>query len=259
MPADEAQLSVNQLRWADGDFVRHYSGRGLRPVETTLLERYDNSLNGRLLELGCGGGRLTGHLIEVAQSVHGIDISSRMVEHCRRAYPRASFEQRDLRDLGSFDVDAFDAVLAPFNVLDVLDDSERRRVLSEVHRIMVRGGLLIFSSHNRAFAPRLRPPTWILSRRPLSIIKNVLALPRRLRNHQRLKSLQYSGNGYAIINDDAHDFSLLHYYIGVEDQIEQLTQEHFEPVEVLDLDGRSLGGGERAPTCVELHYVARSK
>jgi SAM-dependent methyltransferase len=259
--AGESQATLNAEEWARGEFVELYAGRSLRPVEAVLIDRYRSELAGRVLELGCGAGRLTGHLSEVAREVHGIDLSPAMVAHCRQTYPQATFSVGDLRDLSGFDTGAYDVVAAPFNVLDVLGDAERRQVLSDVRRLLAADGLLIMSSHNRGYA--LRFPTtarlwmrlWVGSpRRPMTSIRN---LPRRFGNRRRLRPLQHVEDGYAVLNDEAHEFSVLHYYISRDAQEGQLTDLGYEFLECLDLDGRSVGRGETASHCSELHYVAR--
>jgi len=149
---DDARRRANEALWRRTDLVQAYATRTLRPVEVMLLVRYRESLSGRVLELGCGAGRLTGYLAELASTAHGIDISPAMVEHCRRAYPRAAFSERDLRDLSMFEAGSFDAIVASYNVIDVLDDEHRRGVLDGLHRLLVPDGLLIFSTHNRDYA-----------------------------------------------------------------------------------------------------------
>lgn len=61
---------------------------------------------------------------------------------------------------------------------------------------------------------------------------------------------------YAIVNDDAHGYALVHYFTMVPAQVRQLGQEGFRTLESLDLTGRPLADGDTAPECVELHYVA---
>jgi SAM-dependent methyltransferase len=258
-PAQEdPQARLNMDRWSRGNFVREYASRTLRPVEVVVLARHHDALAGRVLELGCGAGRLTGYLAELAGSVHAIDVSPAMVAHVRRTYPEVACDQGDLRELSVFDADSFDAVLAPFSVLDVLDDPERRRVLDEIRRLLVPGGTLVVSSHNRAFAPRLRKPRWVLARTPRGIAVKLLRFPLRQRNHRRLVPLERSEPGYALINDDAHDFQLLHYYIERDAQERQLSEHGFALVECLDLEGHRVAAGETAAEHVELHYVARA-
>jgi SAM-dependent methyltransferase len=255
-PAD-VQERLNAEFWARGECVSYYATDELRVAERTLLERHRDALSGRVLELGCGAGRLTGHLCELARVLHAVDISPAMVAFCRNRYPRAVFSEADLRDLSQFEDDSFGVVVAPFNVLDVLGDGERNRALDEIRRVLVAGGLLIMSSHNRGYRPRLATGIQVLIGSPRRPAASVRSLPRRLRNRRRLRRLEHAEAGYAIVNDDAHDFSVLHYYISRDAQERQLADEGFELLECLDLDGRDVPAGASAASCPELHYVAR--
>jgi SAM-dependent methyltransferase len=250
-------VRTNAEIWSEDDFVDFYAGDELRPVETLLLERYREALAGRLLELGCGAGRLTGHLIGLGGSVHGLDLSPSMVEHCRRTYPRGSFSEGDLRDLSRFPSVSLDAVFAPFNVIDVLGDEQRRGVLDGIRRVLTGEGLLIFSSHNRDYASRIGTGLRVLLGSPRRPGESIRSLPRRLRNRRALRPLERSEPGYSIRNDEAHDFSLLHYYISRDDQERQLAEHGFELLECRDLDGVLLPPHATAARSPELHYVAR--
>lgn len=254
---EREQARLNAEFWAEGDFVRHYASTELRPVEAELMRRHGESFEGRVLELGCGAGRLTGHVCELAQTVHGVDISARMVAYCRQAYPQATFSQGDLRDLTRFQDKSYDLVLAPFNVLDVFGHAERNDVLAEIWRILADRGLLVMSTHNRGYAPFVSKPTHIHTDSPRRFAASLVRLPRRLRNHKRLALLERSEDDYAIINDSGHDYAVLHYYISRDAQERQLAAHGFELTECLDLDGQAVRAGELAEHCPELHYVAR--
>jgi SAM-dependent methyltransferase len=257
-PRDEnEQALVNAGVWAHGDFLKDYAWKDLRPAEVRLFELHGEQLTGRVLELGCGAGRVTGHLIEIARSVHGVDLSPVMVDYCRRNYPQATFTVGDLSDMSGVADGAYDVIVAPFCVVDVLGDAERRRLLREMHRVLVADGLLIFSTHNREYAPRISSPTRILARNPRRMLENVKHVPRRLRNRRRLLPLQREETDYAILVDEAHDFALLHYYIIRDDQARQLTELGFALLECLELNGDSVDPGGHAPQCPELHYAAR--
>jgi hypothetical protein len=71
-----------------------------------------------------------------------------------------------------------------------------------------------------------------------------------------LAILQTRGPDYAIINDTAHDYALLHYYIRRDDQARQLAETGYELLECLDADGCPVGPGVPHPD-PWLHYVAR--
>jgi SAM-dependent methyltransferase len=243
--------------WANTDLLEHYTNRTLRPPEVLLLVRYREALSGRVLELGCGGGRLSGYLLELAHEFRGLDISQAMLAHCRRAYPRGIFELGDLRDLSRYETGSHDVVFAPFNVLDVLDDAERRRALSEIHRMLAGDGLLLMSTHNLAHAPHIPKPMQLRSRHPLRIARELPYLPRRIRNWRRALPLQRRSGDHAILVDEAHDYTILHYYIGRDAQQQQLAATGFKLLDCLDLDGQSVGVGGNAAHHPELHYVAR--
>lgn len=255
--SDAVQRELNTRIWGGGGFVRSYRGRWLRPVESVLLERYRDRIAGhRVLELGCGGGRLTGHMIEAGGTVSGTDIAADMVAHCQRAYPGGTFWQADIRDLTGFETAAYDLIVAGFSLIDVLTDDERGVFLDGVHRMLAPGGTFIVSSHNIAVVPEIKGPLQSLSRNPIRLANRLLRLPRSLSNRRRLAPLQRFEGDFAIVNDVAHDYALLHYYIGRDAQERQLAAHEFRLIECLDLTGKVVPPGGTAPGCHELHYVA---
>jgi SAM-dependent methyltransferase len=253
-----SQSRLNTDFWARGECLDFYATRELRPVERVLLARFGSSFPGRVLELGCGAGRLTGHLIEVAHEVHGVDVSPALIAYCEQTYPAGTFHVRDLRDLSGLSDGSYDAVVAPYNVLDVLDDAERGRALDDIRELLAEGGLLIMSSHNRAYAPLIGDRIRLLLGDPRRPLRSARRLGLRLHNRRRLRPLERFESEYAVVNDSAHDFAVLHYYVSRDAQARQLTAHGFQMLQCLDLDGRHVGPGATARRCPELHYVARA-
>jgi SAM-dependent methyltransferase len=251
------QQVANDRLWGSGRLVEAYANRNLRPVEADILVRYGQELSGRVLELGSGAGRLTGYLAEIATAVQGVDISAEMVAYSRRRYPRASFLQGDLRDASIYGSSPWDAIVAPFNVVDVFGDGDRQILLDRVHAALAPDGLFVMSSHNRAVADRLGDPLRQVGLSPRGWISTAVHLPRRWLNRRRLVGFQKDEPSYAILNDVAHDYAVLHYYITRDAQARQLADHGFELVECLDLDGTPVEVGAAAAQCSELHYVAR--
>lgn len=252
--------TANARTWASGRYIAEYQSRDLRPVEAEILLRYRQRLEGRVLELGSGAGRVTGYLVELAREVIGVDIAPAMVEYAQRTWPSATFQVGDLTDLSGFEEASVDAVVAPFNVIDVLDDAERNAFLDDLHRVLAPGGMFVMSSHNRGYVGHLRTPLRI--RADLShlrtFVNDVVRLPRRLRNRRRLVGLEQYADDYVIVNDEGHDYSLLHYYISRDAEERQLRAHGFELLECLDLEGRQVPPGDEASDVAELHYVAES-
>jgi len=262
------QAVVNSRLWEDDNHVAEYANRILRPVETVLLARYRERFAGRVLEIGCGGGRLLGYFLALDGEVHGIDVSPAMLDYCRRVYPQANVRLGDLRELTPDSHGPYDVVFASNNVLDVLPDDERRRVLRDAAALIAPGGLLIFSSHNLAQFDGVEMPAAAPRRRgaellsklaycpPAVAVHGALSMPRRIRNHRRLAPLEHRASDHAVLNDLSHDYGLLHYYIARDDQARQLSELGYELVECRDLEGLVVAAGQRTLT-TELHYVAR--
>lgn len=268
----DRQVRLNAAFWSGGSALPEYASRDLLPVEVVLLLRHHRAVTGRVLDLGCGAGRLLGYLAEVSREAHGIDIAPAMVEYCRRNYPRAQTHLGDIAELGGLGLGTFDAVFAINNLFDVLDDARRRAALRDVRDLLAPEGLLIFSSHNLdvpqksgAGRPQSRRDRGravrqqlvrTAARPPADVARGVLRLAARRRNRRRLAHLQYRGSDYAILNDRTHDYRLLHYYIGRDSQERQLREGGYELVEVLDAAGRPVPPGTMCHDAW-LHYVAR--
>lgn len=254
--ADHAPAQINTATWADGHFVDGYASRELRPVEVLILLRFRRALEGRVVELGCGAGRLTGYLAELGHEVYGIDVSPAMVAESQRRYPSVQFVTGDMRDLSRFGDGTVDAVVAGNNVLDILGDADRRMLLREIRRTLRAGGLLIMSSHNRAYLPHVTGPLRLRWRNPRELLYDARLTPGRVRRHLRLRRLERRTDDYAIVSDGSHEFQLVHYFTTPDAQFRQFRSVGFEPVLCADLDGRTVAPGEAADACPELHYVA---
>jgi SAM-dependent methyltransferase len=137
------------------DSVPVYAAR--RDVQFYIDEAED--AGGRVLEIGCGTGRI---LLPIARSGHtitGVDASPQMLERCRsklRGEPdavqsRVTLHQGDARafDLGR----RFDLVIAPFRVAQHLTTIEDQLgFLDSVTRHLAPGGRLTFDVFNPNFA-----------------------------------------------------------------------------------------------------------
>jgi SAM-dependent methyltransferase len=250
---------TNRRVWASGRFLGEYTNRQLRPVEVLLMARHRDELNGSVLELGCGAGRIAGYLCELAERCYGIDISAAMIEESRRRYPKGEFIEGDLGDLSQFADGSLDAVWAGCNVLDIFTDRERRDTLQEIRRVLSSGGLLLMSSHNRAYLPNVTGPLELRTSDPLRFAIDLARAPRNFLRDLKLRRLEHKEADYEIVSDGAHGYTLVHYFITAQAQFSQLGQEGFEPLECLDLDGNRLEPGGTAGQSVELHYVARRR
>lgn len=98
----------------------------------------------RVLCLGCGTGEECDMLSAMGATVTGVDISSGLIEEARKAFPGIEFRVMDAETL-LLDDNSFDFVYSSLT-LHYLEDWTS--VLSEIKRVLVPGGRLLFSTHH---------------------------------------------------------------------------------------------------------------
>lgn len=93
----------------------------------------------RVLELGCGTGLMTQHLLAAGAEVTAVDRSAPMLERARRRAPAASFVLEELTAVTL--AGSFDRVVLSY-VLHELTDVERSTVLRLARDVLAAHGLL---------------------------------------------------------------------------------------------------------------------
>ena len=235
--------TVNRDTWqrrATVDQYRRLAG-WTDPGELAAVEWARSLFQGQpVLDIGVGAGRTTALLRPLAGDYVGIDSTPEMVAACRRTYPDVRFEHMDARNLQSLPAGHFGLVVFSFNGIDSVAPGDRRVILREVHRVLRPGGLFIVSSHNRhgpgaREAPGLHVP---FSANPLRLgwrlARALVALPRAVRNHARLRAANEDHGDWALLNCGAHDFGLLVVYTSLAEQRRQLQDAGFEVQAVFD-------------------------
>lgn len=257
-PVDH-QERANTRMWQSRGLVRQYATTRLADSEKAVLDRFRADFAGSVLEIGCGAGRVTGHTAAIAADMHAVDISPEMLAVARARYPGVRFDVGDLRDLSSFPDGDADVVAMWCNVVDILGHGERMTALAEVARILRPGGLLVLDTHNLASASRRRRPTDLPHESARQFVRSAIGLPVTLYNHRRLSRRELAGEGFAILNDEAHRFRALHYYVDRAEQERQLAAAGFDVIEIVDVAGAALGPQDDAPASASLKYVARRR
>lgn len=249
----------NHSVYTSDEMVRWYAAKHeLHPPERTWLTELGPEIAGaRLLDIGIGAGRTTEHLASLAGTYVGLDYAEPLVAAARRAHPALDLRAGDARDLSAFDDGAFDVVVFSFNGIDTMDHADRLTVLAEVRRVLADGGLFVFSSHNRDHARFNLLPWQGRPRLGRALLRASLSALRHLPRHLRLRRTEVHREDYAIINDDAHDWSLLMYYISVPAQVRQLADAGFTTVRAYALDGRAFDPDGPERSSVWVNYAAR--
>jgi SAM-dependent methyltransferase len=235
--------STNLAAYGARGTVDWYTGLDfiLRP-EAAILEKISSSIAGKkLLDIGIGAGRTTRWLSDLSGDYTGIDYTSECIESARRRFPGLNLLCRDARDLHEFSDMTFDFVLFSFNAIDYMIHEDRMNCLAQIHRILKPGGLFMFSTHNRDHQYFDKLP-WRERRFDMNHIKSCLYTLVHLPRHYRMKKYEVRTEQYAIINDNAHGFSLLAYYTSFTEQLRQLHENGFVAVEAWDVEGNPTQG-----------------
>jgi SAM-dependent methyltransferase len=133
----------------------YLAGSSLPRVDEEFVARHCPR-PGRLIDLGCGTGRL---LIPFAQRgywVLGVDLSEEMLrvagEKAAVARVKVHRLKANLVDLDGLRDGSFDYAACLFSTIGMVRGvAERRRVLADVHRILKPGGVFVLHVHNRWF------------------------------------------------------------------------------------------------------------
>jgi SAM-dependent methyltransferase len=163
-PPPDWQLppGVNRGLWDylhDPGVARNYdaglAGSALFRVDMAFVDEHCPH-PGRLLDLGCGTGRLLVHRAKRGDWVLGVDLSPEMLAvadaRARAAGVGVHLLRANLTDLAALANASFDHAACLFSTLGmVLGADLRRRVLAHAFRVLRPGGRLVLHVHNRWF------------------------------------------------------------------------------------------------------------
>ena len=147
------QNGVMGTRWQDTDAPRgdSYDQRWTQLAESGesihgeadfvdgLLGR---TVGRRILDAGCGTGRVAVELARRGHSVVGVDADLDMLATARTKAPDLSWIHADLADLGAHSTETFDLILLAGNVMIYLAPGTEERVMGELVDRLAPGGLL---------------------------------------------------------------------------------------------------------------------
>jgi SAM-dependent methyltransferase len=162
-PADwQLPPGVNRGLWDylhDPGVARGYdaglAGSSLLAVDVPFVERHCPK-SGRLIDLGCGTGRLLIPLARKGHWVLGVDLSEEMLAvaagKAREAGVRVHLLRANLTSLEALAEGSFDCAACLFSTLGMVAGADmRRRAIGHAHRLLRRGGRFVLHVHNYWF------------------------------------------------------------------------------------------------------------
>ena len=168
-----------------------YSAVLLEPFAIDIVERMNNGRIKNVLELACGTGRVTRHLIQLIPpdgKLIATDISAEMMEVARSILKdeRISWQVADAQTI-PFGERTFDHVVCQFGLMFFPDKS---KAIAEVHRVLQTGGKFIFNTWD---AVENNPRTMVIKKVLLELFddapEETLNLPHSLHDGKYLRRL----------------------------------------------------------------------
>jgi len=152
--------------WTDEEFIRS----GQTTVREHILNDMTNICQGRdpkqmrVLEIGCGTGRVTRALAEVFGEVHGVDVSGEMVRMAREALadaPNAFVYQNSGMDLSVLGDRVFDFAFSTIVFQHIPSREVIENYVREVRRLLRPGALFKFQVQGDARVEPTPEDTWL--------------------------------------------------------------------------------------------------
>lgn len=140
--------SLALMRWLEAAPERYDAGMRLLTlgraarVQSCIAEAVPGG--SRVLEIGCGTGALTGHLVARNARVTALDQNPEMLDLARARLsgdPRVRFDERTASEIDGLPEADFDAVTASFS-LSEMSRAERAYVLHQARTRLNQGGVL---------------------------------------------------------------------------------------------------------------------
>lgn len=143
------------------DYENYYmSGRRSAEVLLELMSGHIELRSARILEWGCGPGRIVRHLANLRRhlgmEVFATDYNRASVEWCRAAIPGVTFTLNGLQPPLPFPEAFFDAVYSS-SVFTHLSEEMHYAWLKEQLRVIKSGGLVIFTTQGDRMKNKLLP------------------------------------------------------------------------------------------------------
>ena len=268
MCAITAQDARNRATWSREssrrwlDVGSDFTDIGERTAFDTVRSQV---LDTPILDLGVGTGRTIPLLEPLTREYRGIDYLPSMVAACHRRYPKARVELGDARDLTGVPTRHFGLVTFSFNGIDAVAHGDRRRVLSEMRRVIRDDGIVLFSTlnlHGPAFRERpWRPPVMHAPSTLTRVARTAkvwASIPFDVVRWAQLRKQEEHGAGWALAPLSAHHYGLLAHFTTLERQIRELTDAGLgRDVVVIDNEtGARVTKGDRSSAW--FHFIAHA-
>lgn len=146
---------INKRAYEDRTKIPQYLKKGLISCESEIFSKY-LCKEDTVLDVGCFVGRVSFSISNMVKLVIGIDVSEVGIETAIKLKENNGIQNCDFLIAPAQEIpfanDYFDKVIMPYNVIEDINPAKmRNKALSEIHKKLKDGGLIIFSIHNRFY------------------------------------------------------------------------------------------------------------
>jgi SAM-dependent methyltransferase len=159
-------VATGKEEWTDDEFFES----GERAVAEQILNDMINICQGRdpkqmrVIEIGCGAGRITRALSAVFGEVHGVDVSGEMIARAKQALrevPNAFVYQNNGKDLNVLPPGPYDFAFSTIVFQHIPSREVIYNYVREVHRLLRPGALFKFQVQGDASIETSPDDTWL--------------------------------------------------------------------------------------------------
>jgi cyclopropane fatty-acyl-phospholipid synthase-like methyltransferase len=159
-------IATLQSEWTDEEFFSSGEATIDHHIRSDLQNicRGKNPADMRVLEIGCGAGRITRALANFFGEVHAVDISGEMIARASealRAHPNAHVYQNNGMDLSVVPPLPFDFAFSLFVFQHIPSYEIIESYVREVNRLLVPGALFKFQAQGHPSVEVNPEETWV--------------------------------------------------------------------------------------------------
>ena len=102
--------------------------------------------HGKVLDFGCGYGRLTKLLVDYGYKVVGVDISKPLIDQAKKLCPNALFRVSSVQGYNPEYDGPFDAILILAVIENIISLKEREDLAKKISKSLKKGGILLIET-----------------------------------------------------------------------------------------------------------------
>lgn len=147
---EKSQIKKNIKRTTGSDDFNNYILQGYTIYKNIIdiITKYKLNLNNlKILDFGCGSGRVLSHFSNNNVNIEGADIDDNNLKLCKREFMFAKFHLFPLYPPTNLEAEDFDIIYG-ISVFTHLNEDTQFKWLKELNRLTKKGGYVLLSIHS---------------------------------------------------------------------------------------------------------------